>query len=362
MKIEKGIISSSQLSFLIFGLLQSAVLTAAFISSITKQNTWIVFFAGFIIMIIMLLVYTELNRKFPYKNLIQINDEIYGKYFGKIFSVLYIYYFWFLIPANLRFIADFFTTYLFSNIDISIFIITVTVVCIYTIKSGLEVIARMSILLVGLTIIVAIFLTVLSIQYLEFSNFKPFFRMGLKEFIEGTNIMVCIPLGEIIAFTMIFPYTNKQMQVRKAAFIGYFTGSIFFLILILRNTAVLGNLGAIHVLPSYQVARIINIGEVITRTEILIAVTLLFNVYLKISIFYYNVVLGIAQLFKLRSYKPIVIPIGIISIIYAIVMYNSAIEEVYTVNVYAVFVIPYIIIFPIISLTIVWIKELLNKN
>lgn len=361
MKIEKGIISSSQLTVLVFGLLEASTLTTAFVSSITKQNTWAVFLAGFIIMLIMLLVYTELNIKFPCKNLIEINDEIYGKYLGKIFSILYIYYFWFIIPENLRFIADFFSTYLFPDTDINVFIIVVTTVGIYTIKNGLEVIARLSIILMSFILISSIFLTILVTPYIKLSNFLPVFEIGLKQFIQGTNLVVSIPLGEIIAFTMIFPYVNKQMQVRKAAFIGYFIGGISFFIFIFRNTAVLGNLRSIHILPSYQVAKLVNIGEIITRTEILVAITLLFIVFLKISIFYYATVLSMAQFFKLHSYKPLVIPIGIISGIFAVTMYNSSMEEGYNASIYAVFVIPFIILFPLISLIVVWVKKLINK-
>lgn len=361
MKIEKGIISSSQLTVLIIGLLEASTLTVTYIGIITKQSTWIVFVAGFIVMFIMLLVYTELNKKFPYRNLIEINDEIYGRYLGKMLSILYIYYFWVIISTNLRYVGDFFSTYLFPETDIRVFIVVITLVCAYTIKNGLEVIARLSVILMSMILVVSLFLTVLVTPYFKISNFLPVIEIGLKQFIEGTNIMVSIPLGEIIAFTMIFPYVNKQIQVRKAAFIGYIIGGVFFLIFIVRNTAVLGNLGSIHILPSYQVAKLINIEEVITRAEILVAITLLFIIFLKINIFYYATVLSIAQTFKLHSYNPLIVPVGIISSIFAVTMYSSSLEESYRAPIYSVFVIPFIILFPLISLVVVWIKGLIKQ-
>jgi spore germination protein KB len=357
MKIEKGIISSSQLIFLIIGLLQASTLTAAFISGITKQNTWLVLLAGFTIMLFLLLVYTSLSRKYPDRNLIEMNSTIYGRYFGKGISILYISYFWFAIPANLRFIADFFSTYLFGETDIIVFIIAITIVCIYTIRKGIEVIARAGFILSVLSIIVAIFITVITIENIRLSNFLPLFQINLKELVQGINLMISIPFGEIVVFLMIFPYVNHIKQVKKSAFWGLTVGGIYFFSIILRNIAILGNIGSIHVLPSYQVARLINVGEVITRLEILVAVALLFNVFLKICIFYYATVLSIAQVFKLKSYKPLVIPVGIISIILSISMYSSSVEEAYQTNIYSVYVIPYIIIFPIISWIIASIKK-----
>lgn len=359
MKIEKGVISGAQLMFLIIGLIQASTLTAAFISGITKQNIWIVLLAGFSIMLPLLLVYTSLNKKFPDRNLIEINGVIYGRYFGKVISMLYIWYFWYIIAANFRFTADFFTTYLFSETDISVFIVVITILCIYTIKKGIEVIARASFILGILTIIIAMIITVFTIKDMNLSNFLPLFQINLKEFIQGTNLMISIPFGEIVTFLMIFPYVNDIKQVKKSAFKGLIIGGMFFFIVILRNIAVLGNIGAIHFLPSYQVARLINVGEVITRMEVLIALVLLFNEFVKICIMYYATVLSIAQVFKLCSYKPLVIPVGVISVVLSIIMFDSPAEHAhFAATIYAIYVIPVIIILPIISLIIASIRKL----
>lgn len=359
MKIEKGKISSSQLMFLFIGLMQANTLTAAFIVGVTKQNTWIVLLLGFFIISIMLLVYTWLNKKFPDKNLIEMNEAIYGKYIGNLLSLLYIYWFWFLIPANLRFIGDFFSTYLFEGMDVYVFVLSIVLVSIYTLKKGIEVIARTGFVITVIGIISYMLISIFTIKDLHLSNFLPLFQINLKELIQGTNSMLTLPFGETIVFLMFYPYVNDTKQVRKSAFTGFIIGSIYFLTIILRNIAVLGNISFIHVLPSYQVARFINVGEIITRTEVLIALTLLFCVFLKVIIFYYATALSISQFFKLQSYKPIVIPIGIISIILSISMYSSSAEEAYeAANIYPIFAIPFIILFPIISMITAYVRRL----
>lgn len=357
MKIEKGIISSSQLMFLIIGVLQASTITVAFISGITKLNTWIVLLAGFIMTLFLLLVYTSLSKKYPDKNLIEMNSAIYGRYFGKVISILYIYFFWFLIPANVRVIADIYSTYLFPETDISVFIIAIILICMYTVRKGVEVIARTGSILTMVIFITSIFITVFTIKDMHLSNLLPLFQINLKEFIQGTNIMVSIPFGEIIVFLMIFSYVNNKKEIKKSSFLGLIIGTIYFLIVTLRNTAVLGNIASIHVLPSYQVARLVNVGEVITRVEILFGVLLLFNVFLKTCIFYYATVLSIAQLFKLRFYNSLVIPVGVISIVLSITMYNTPVEEVYQASTYSIYAIPFVILFPIISLIIASIKK-----
>lgn len=358
MKIEKGIISSEQLLFLVIGLLQASTLTAAFISGITKQNTWIVLLAGFIIILPLLLVYTSLNKKFPHKNLIEINNTIYGEKLGKVMSLPYIFIFWFIICTNVRFIVDFFSTYLFPKTDINVFTIIIIITCNYTVKKGLEVIARTGFILSVLTILVAVLLTIFTIKDMNLSNFLPMLQVNLKEFIMATNITVAIPFGEIIVFLMIFPYVNDVKNVKKSVFLGLIIGSLFFFSTVVRDISVTGNIGYMDVQPEYQVAKLVDIGEIITRAEVLVAIILLFNVFLKICIFYYATVLSMAQCLKLRSYKPLTIPVGIISIILSISMFNSPVDEAYQSGIYSVFVIPLIIVFPVVSLIIASIRKL----
>lgn len=358
MKIEKGIISSTQLMFLVIGLLEANTLTAAFINPITKQNTWLVLSVGGIITLFLLRVYTSLSNMFPGKNLIEINDKLYGRYLGKVVSLLYIYYFWFIFSENIRFISGFFTTYLFTNIHPGVLSTVLVLVCIYTLKKGVEVMARVVFILSSFSIIIAIIISIFTLGYIRLSNFLPLFQISPKDFLQGTNVMVSIPFGEVIVFLMFFPYVNDIKQVKKSAFLGLIIGGLYFLTIIIRNIATLGNIGSLYVLPSFQVARLINLGDAITRLEALIAVSLLFNVFSKICIFYYATILSLSHFFSLRSYEPLVIPVAIISLVMSVILFNSPVEEsYYAVNIYPIYAVPFLIILPAISLVIASIKK-----
>lgn len=358
MKSEKDMISSTQLVFLIIGLIEGETLTSTFISGITKQNTWIVLIIGFVIITFMLFIYTSLSNMFPRKSLVEINDLVYGRFLGKIVSILYMAYFLQIVSINFRYIADFFSTYLFPQTDILIFIISILIVSTYAVKKGLEVIARSAIVIAIMATLVDIIITIFTLEYFKISNFLPVLQIKLKEFVQGINLMVSIPLGEIIVFLMIFPSVNNMKQVKKSAFLGYIIGNIFFLMIILRNISVLGNIEAIHVLPSYQVAKLINVGDIITRMEVLIAIILLFNEFLKICIFYYAAVVSTAQIFKLEDYKILVVPIGILGAVFSISMFSSDIDYLYYGNnIYPIYILLFIVIFPVLSFIIVSIKK-----
>ena len=80
---------------------------------------------------------------------------------------------------------------------------------------------------------------------------------------------------------------------------------------------------------SFAITREIDIGNVLTRLDVLVALTMLTTVFMKISEFYYTTVLGLAQLLRLRSYKPLIVPIGLIVIAISVNLYPSDMEQVY---------------------------------
>lgn len=169
---------------------------------------------------------------------------------------------------------------------------------------------------------------------------------------------MAIPFNEVLIFMMVIPYVNKIKEVKTSVFLGMILGGVTFFIVVIRNTAVLGPLAEIVVSPSMEAARLIDIGNIINRLEALVAIALWETIFLKMSIFYYASVLGIAQLLKLRSYVPLVIPIGVIGISFAL-CYESAMQFSYTLmNTYPMFSFPFYVVLPLLSLFIAKIRKL----
>lgn len=85
----------------------------------------------------------------------------------------------------------------------------------------------------------------------------------------------------------------------------------------------MGVTAGIQTYPSFEAVRLIDIAHILTRLEILIAINLLTMGFLRISVFFYGTVLGIAQLLDLRSYRLLVFPVGILMIILSLSNFKS---------------------------------------
>jgi spore germination protein KB len=111
--------------------------------------------------------------------------------------------------------------------------------------------------------------------------------------------------------------------------------------------------------PPFIVTRLIDIANVLTRLDILYAITLLITVFMKVAIYYYVTVLGLAQTLKLRSYVPLVIPVGALAITAAANLYESDMQQVYAgMNIWPFNAFLCEVLLPVITMIVILIRRL----
>lgn len=362
MKIEKGVISSSQLIFMVIAFIQAANLLLVFPSGVVSHDGWLAILAALVISMPFVLSYAALAREFPGKNLIQINDITYGIYLGKLISMSYILIFLALVSQNLRFFSDFIITYIFPETPIWAILTMLTFVVAWVVRAGIEVIARCSFIIIVISSIIIISTSLFLLPDMQLSNFLPVLDLSLKDFIQGTHIIFSIHYLEIVVFLMIIAFVNKTKQIKGSMLWGLIIGGASLLILEVRNVAVLGKVADIVTSPSFVTARYISVAEVFTRLEMFVAIMLISTEFLKVSILYYAVVLGLAQIINLRSYVPLVTPIGIIAIFLSIILSDSSMEQIYAaIYTWPVFILPFQLL-PAFSLFIVKVRKKFKKR
>jgi spore germination protein KB len=350
-KKEIEYISSSQLIYLIIGIIQGSTLTLSFVYSIAKQDTWLVMIVGFIVTMPLLIFYVSISKRFPGKNLIEINEKVYGKFLGSTISILYIAYFLLIVPYNTRYMADFFNILVFPDTPTIVFIILFVFICSWAVREGIEVIARCSPVLVFISFVVTGVTILLLLGEMKLSNFLPVLQLNIKQFVQGTHIMIAIPFGEIIVFLMINCNVKDVDEIKRSTIWGLVISTLYMIIIVIRSVTSLGILTLNHVSPSYQVLQLINVGNILTRLESFTIIVFMITIFIKVSIFFYATVLSIAELFKLPSYKILITPLAIIMISLSVLISENVVEASYVAaNIYPILVIPIQILIPILTL------------
>ncbi len=362
LNIEKGTISVFQFSFLIIGFIEGSILLTSYVSNIVKNSSWLVLLSGLASIAPFVYIYALLAQRFPGINFAQINQNVFGTYLGTAFSSLYIGYFLLLFSFNLREIGNFYTIFFMRETPFEVFLIVFIFVCAFAVWNGLEVLARINTFLlvaINLSIMIA---TLMLLPKMNLTNLLPLAELPLKDFIHGTQIIADIPFGEIAVFLTMAFALNDNRHVVKSTFLSLILGAAIFLIITIRNTAVLGNTEALLYSPSFEVIRLINIGF-LSRIDILFAFGFTIGLFLKCSILFYGVVLLLSQLLKLRTYRCLIFPLGCITTVLAIIVFPSITAQFLSgQNEALMMAIPFFHIFPPLTLLVAKLRNLPKKG
>lgn len=328
MILDKKKITGTQFMFSVACFIQSSSLLTSFFTSITKQDSWIAVILGSIASLPILLIYAYMMKIFPNKNLIEINDMVFGPVIGKIFSIIYVWFFMTLSAINTKDLAEFVQKTILEDTPSIVVVGLLFILCAWAIRNGIEIVTRYSLLFTFIAMVIVILTVFFTVEHMEMDNFLPILQQPKMTYVQATHIITTIPFGEIVVFLMIHPNLDIEPKKRmKYLLYGFLIGGLTLLIVVLRDIAVLSKTIEIFLLPSFETLRLISVYSTLSRVESLFAVTLIILMFFKISILYYVSVMGVAYIFKMKSYKPLVLSIGVIIIIYSYNVYPSIIAH-----------------------------------
>ncbi len=328
MKLEKGRITAFQYMISIASYIQASSLLTSFFTPLAKQDSWIVVLMGIVAALPLLLVYLALMHTFPGRNLIEMCQTALGNAAGNITALLFIWFFITLASVSLSSFGVFIRQTILVETPTIVTVIFCMLFCAYAVSKGLKVVTRY----VPVFTLMGYILTALGIAFtlklMNFNNFLPILTMPAGKYLQSMNILTTIPFGELVVFLMIAPYVSPGKKSRGAyLFGGFLLGCITILAVTLRDTAVLGNVGLLSAQTSFETLRMVNIGSALNRMEIVFAIVLIMQMIFKVMFLYYVTVLATAQLFKLKSYHPLVLIMGALITVYSAFAFPSTVER-----------------------------------
>lgn len=352
-------LKTSQFTFLIISFIMGSTLLITMIDGIASQDTWIVVILGFAVSIPFLLIYSHLAKRFPGKNLIQMNDIIFGKAIGKIISLVYVTCFFLVLTFNISDVSSFYTGYVMPDTPKMVFIVIFTLVCAFAVQRGVAAIAKVSLLTTVLTIGAVILTTLMLIGNMDFSNFLPVLDEPVIRYVQATQITVEIPYLEVVSLLMVAPLIKDNRKLTRSWILGVAVAALLFLTIVVRDTAVLGGASGILGDNSFEAIRLIDIEGFLTRIELLIALNYTTSLFIKNSVLYYATLSGISQLLGIERNNSLILPLGGIVIVFAAVKVESVVmHTVWGAQYAAVFSFPYTVFLPLLTVIVAAIRKL----
>lgn len=318
--LEGGKISIRQLTILVMLVTigDSILVLPSIPTFYAQQDAWISSFIGMAAGLLAVYMLCMIGKLYPHLTLIQSIQQILGKWVGSIVSLLFLAYFFLSATAHTQEVGDFLNIEMMQETPIQALQILFISIVIMAARLGLEVIGRTAEIFTPLILIIFLILIMFLSPQIETERIQPLLENGFKPVLMGSIPCLALPFMELVIFLMILPYVNQAKKIRRGFLQGALFGGIVLIIIIVMSVLVLGaDLTSRSIYPSYSLARRVSIGRFLERVESTIALLWLLTISIKITLYFYAFILGLAQLFKLKEYRMLALPAAMLLIAFS---------------------------------------------
>lgn len=299
----------------------------------TKQDVWITILLSLGLGVGIFYFYLLLHSLGKWGNLIQLLELGFGKWISKLLGFIYCLYFLYIAGRVLKDFSFFIGEVLFTNIPIWIISFTFLLVVSYSCFVGIEATARSSLILCVFTCVIILILMVFGYfsPYFELNHLTPVFRTSWKQIISSVfPTGLTFPYGELIVFTMIFPYVNDRKALRKYGWISVCTTGVLLLV---AGEMILGLLGPntvnFYVFPYVKAVELTVVTDFLPHLEAFTVILNLIGGFIKISIFMYGGFMILAQLFSKAKPNRQILAITILTFLFAFILSKNIIQHLF---------------------------------
>lgn len=313
--MEKIEISTYQL-FVLVSLFEMGSALVVGIGASANQDAWLAILLGLSGGLLLFIVYHQLYVFYPTLPLTSYVQKITGKFIGRILAFLYIIYFIYIAARVLRDFGELLVTSTYERTPMFVISTLMMITIFYAVYKGFEVIARVGELYFLLVYFLAIagFILIIVSGLIHMSNLLPMLENGLKPVVKTTLTQtLTFPFGEMVVFSMFYPYLNDSKKVRKVGMAAMVLSGINLAITMAINIAVLGtDIVSRSPFPLLSTISKIEIAEFIEHLDVLFMLYLVIGGFFKVTIFFYAATLGISNLFGIKDQRQVCLPMGLI--------------------------------------------------
>jgi spore germination protein KB len=279
---------------------------------------------------------------------------------GNFIAVAFVFICLLDVPQVTWYVGNFITTQYLTEIPMyvinAVTIITLTIALLY----GIEAIARSAEIFIYIMSFMIILTLVMVCPNADVRNILPVLEKGMTPVLKGSILLSSYTTWPIIVLNMVYPlHTGNIKSPYKPLLLGYLWASAIIFICNIMSILVLGsNVAAQEQFPTYMLAKEINLGTIFTRFEAIIAGAWIISLFFKAALYFYGAVMGISQVLGLKDYKKIVLPLGLISIVFSDIVYpNGNYEAQWDSTTWIVWIATFAVILPMVILSITAIKK-----
>lgn len=327
---KKETIGSGQMAVLFFSFMlgSSIVNIPQPLVQAAQNGAWlsIIIANGFGLLLLTCVFY--LYRKNPNLTLIDYSRKLLGKWITLCISIPIVILFFLVLSYIVIDIGGFFTTAMMRETPSYVIHALILLVAALTARAGIEIMARMFVVLLCYVLIFSFAVMVLALPYYQVGNLLPIFPEGMKPIIHGAYMNFGFPYGELVIFSFLLPFVHneKDNSFKKNMFLVLLIHGFLLILSVLCTVMALGPLAGTFKFSLFQLARLINIREIITRIESFTGIALIVGSYMKTTIMLFILKETLSRVLKLKDERIIIFPVTLISLLLTLTMFKTEVE------------------------------------
>lgn len=286
---------------------------------------WLLVLLTGIISVIQGFIIVKLGLRFPKQSFVQYSEVVAGRTIGKLLSFLVIFYALEFTAHVSRSFGEIIDTAVMPETPTIVFIILMMAVAAWAVRGGLEVLARMDEFLFLPQLGVALVLMALATSEADWARLLPIWESGDQSFLEGF-VSTLFSYSGYFAILIILPNFARPRDAMYAQTLGILIPGAFYVLITIVATAVLGVSATTRLnWPTLEVVRVISVAQFIERLDSIFLGVWLTVAFTTITAGLYILVIGVAQILRLRDYKPLVLPLA--ALVVAVAMLPGSLSE-----------------------------------
>ncbi|WP_028402374.1 GerAB/ArcD/ProY family transporter [Ectobacillus panaciterrae] len=316
--IEKGKISAFQMAFLILPLIIStAILNVPIVTGrFAHRDMWISPILASLNGFLTAFIVYQLHKIYPKKTIIQYSQQIMGRILGKILGFVILFIFLHVSGIIGREYAGFIISAFLPKTPMVVVIGSIILLCAFAVRGGVEVLGRAAQLFVPIFIFPLVLL-ILLLPDLKLENMFPIMEQGIMPPIMGATGAI-IWFDEVFLISMLLPFLTDHEKGMKWSMISVAVSMLIMVYLNIVSIFLLGESATAYTNPVFFAFRYISVATFFEHLESLVIAIWVMGAFIKLSVFYYVLVLRTAQWLHLSDYRPLVFPFGFLVTLFAI--------------------------------------------
>lgn len=312
------------------------------IFSYSNIDTYLSAILGTLIGIIPLLIFIFIMKHSEDKDIVDLNNTIYGKIFGNILNIILNASVLFMAIMALYNISQFMDINYMPDTNTNYLRILILVPIVYAASKNITVISKISQIILAINFAIFILTILGCIGTCKVDNIFPIMKDGVLPVISSTIIYVIFTTFPIFLLTII-PQSSVMQEKYKSRkiFFMYFLGNFMLIAIIITTILILGeDLLPLFRYPEYTSLKRFELFKIIRRIENTLSLQFVFNSIMYLIVSFHFIIQSLKKIFK-NTQRENLFPyiLAVIVLIFSNLLFKNTVESTMFIKKY----IPYIV-------------------